>query len=106
MDVVRAHLGKFAPLQAEAAALVSEYERVLSTLIATNAEAIRAFLSSLLGITIFPPEVFFLSSFPSRTNVSEVTLIVGVALVLSFLATLYPAWRAAQYDPVEALRYE
>lgn len=79
---------------------------VVGVLIATNAEAIRAFLSSLLGITIFPPEVFFLSSLPSRTNVSEVTLIVGVALVLSFLATLYPAWRAAQYDPVEALRYE
>ena len=67
---------------------------------------IRAFLSSLLGITIFPPEVFFLSSLPSRTNPSEVAAIVTVAMVLSFLATLYPAWRAAQYDPVEALRYE
>jgi len=79
---------------------------VVGVLIASNAETIRAFLSSLLGITIFPPEVFFLSSLPSRTNVSEVAMIVGVALVLSFLATLYPAWRAAQYDPVEALRYE
>ena len=45
MDVVRAHLGKFAPLQAEAAALVSEYERVLSTLIATNAEFTQARIS-------------------------------------------------------------
>ena len=79
---------------------------VVGVLIANNAETIRAFLSSLLGITIFPPEVFFLSSLPSRTNLSEVAMIVGVALVLSFLATLYPAWRAAQYDPVEALRYE
>ena len=79
---------------------------VLGVLIASNAEAIRSFLSSLLGITIFPPEVFFLSSLPSRTNFSEVALIVSVALVLSVLATLYPAWRAAQYDPVEALRYE
>lgn len=79
---------------------------VLGVVMAMNAEAIRAFLSRLLGITIFPPEVFFLSSLPSRTNFSEVALIVGVALVLSFLATLYPAWRAAQYDPVEALRYE
>lgn len=78
----------------------------LGLVIAANAEAIRAFLSSLLGITIFPPEVFFLSSLPSRTNPSEVAAIVAVALGLSFLATLYPAWRAAQYDPVEALRYE
>lgn len=74
--------------------------------IAANAEAIRAFLSSLLGITIFPPEVFYLSSLPSRTNPSEVFAIVAVAMGLSILATLYPAWRAAQYDPVEALRYE
>ncbi len=78
----------------------------LGLLIAANAEAIRAFLSSVLGFTIFPPEVFFLSSLPSRTNPSEVAMIVAVAMGLSFLATLYPAWRAAQYDPVEALRYE
>ena len=78
----------------------------LGILIAANAEAIRAFLSNLLGITIFPPEVFYLSSLPSRTNPSEVITIAAVALGLSFLATLYPAWRAAQYDPVEALRYE
>lgn len=79
---------------------------VLGLLIAANAEPIRAFLSAILGVTIFPPEVFFLSSLPSRTNPSEVLLIVSVAMGLSFLATLYPAWRAAQYDPVEALRYE
>ncbi len=78
----------------------------LGLVIAANAEPIRAFLSRLLGFTIFPPEVFYLSSLPSRTNPSEVVAIVAVALGLSFLATLYPAWRAAQYDPVEALRYE
>jgi lipoprotein-releasing system permease protein len=78
----------------------------LGLVIAANAESIRAFLSGLLGITIFPPEVFYLSSLPSRTNLSEVAAIVAVAMGLSFLATLYPAWRAAQYDPVEALRYE
>jgi lipoprotein-releasing system permease protein len=78
----------------------------LGLVVAANAEPIRAAISSLLGITIFPPEVFFLSSLPSRTNPSEVAAIVAVAMGLSFLATIYPAWRAAQYDPVEALRYE
>jgi lipoprotein-releasing system permease protein len=79
---------------------------VLGTLVAANAETIRATLSNLLGFTLFPPEVFYLSSLPSKTVPSEVAMIALVALALSFLATLYPAWRAAQYDPVEALRYE
>ncbi|MDR3470927.1 MAG: ABC transporter permease [Devosia sp.] len=79
---------------------------VLGLLIAANAETLRAFVSNLIGVKIFPPEVFFLSSLPSKVDPVEVTVIVAIALVLSFLATLYPAWRAAQYDPVEALRYE
>lgn len=79
---------------------------VLGLVIAVNAEPLRAFVSNALGVTIFPPEVFFLSSLPSKINPAEVTAVVVLALALSFLATLYPAWRAAQYDPVEALRYE
>jgi lipoprotein-releasing system permease protein len=79
---------------------------VLGLIVAANAETLRASISNLLGITLFPPEVFFLSSLPSRTDPVEVAVVVGMALGLSFLATLYPAWRAAQYDPVEALRYE
>jgi len=79
---------------------------VLGIVISLNAEPLRAFVSNALGVTIFPPEVFFLSSLPSKINPSEVTAVVILALALSFLATLYPAWRAAQYDPVEALRYE
>jgi lipoprotein-releasing system permease protein len=78
----------------------------LGVVIAANAEPIRAFISGLLGVTIFPPEIFFLSELPSRTEPTEVITIAAVALGLAFLATLYPAWRAAQYDPVEALRYE
>jgi len=78
----------------------------LGLLVSANAEAIRSSISSLLGVTIFPPEVFMLSSLPSKTDPVEVAVVVCMALVLSFLATLYPAWRAAQYDPVEALRYE
>ena len=79
---------------------------VIGLIVAANAEALRASISNLLGVTLFPPEVFFLSSLPSRTDPTEVTVVVCMALGLSFLATLYPAWRAAQYDPVEALRYE
>lgn len=78
----------------------------LGLVIAVNAEPLRAFVSNALGVTIFPPEVFFLSSLPSKINPGEVTAVVVLALALSFLATVYPAWRAAQYDPVEALRYE
>jgi lipoprotein-releasing system permease protein len=79
---------------------------VIGLIVAANAETLRASISNLLGVTLFPPEVFFLSSLPSRTDPVEVTVVVCMALGLSFLATLYPAWRAAQYDPVEALRYE
>lgn len=74
--------------------------------VAVNAEAIRAFVSNLIGVRIFPPEVFFLSTLPSRVDQGDVLFIVFVALGLSFLATLYPAWRAAQQDPVETLRNE
>jgi lipoprotein-releasing system permease protein len=79
---------------------------VLGLLVAANAEAIRSTISNTLGVALFPPEVFFLSALPSKTDPTEVTVVVIMALGLSFLATLYPAWRAAQYDPVEALRYE
>lgn len=79
---------------------------VLGLIVAANAESMRAFVSNTLGVAIFPPEVFFLSSLPSKTDPVEVTVVICLALGLSFLATLYPAWRAAQYDPVEALRYE
>ena len=79
---------------------------VLGLVVAANAETLRAFVSNTLGVAIFPPEIFFLSSLPSKTDPVEVAVVVCLALGLSFLATLYPAWRAAQYDPVEALRYE
>lgn len=74
--------------------------------LAANAEPIRLWISDVLGVRIFPPEVFFLSALPSRVDPGEVLFIALMSLGLSFLATLYPAWRAAQYDPVEALRYE
>jgi len=79
---------------------------MLGLVLAMNAESIRLWLAQTLGVSIFPPEVFFLSQLPSRVDIFEVSIILAMALGLSFLATLYPAWRAAQYEPVEALRYE
>ncbi|MDD3288683.1 MAG: lipoprotein-releasing system transmembrane subunit LolC, partial [Alphaproteobacteria bacterium] len=55
---------------------------------------------------LFSAEVYFLTNLPSKVDWGEVTQVVLMALGLSFLATLYPSWRAAKLDPVEALRYE
>ena len=55
---------------------------------------------------IFSPELYFLSRLPADMNPGETAAIVLMALGLSYLATLYPAWRAARLDPVEALRFE
>jgi lipoprotein-releasing system permease protein len=79
---------------------------IIGVVISWNVEPIRQFLSHLTRTELFSPELYFLSELPSRMDPREVTTIVVMALVLSFLATLYPAWRAARLDPVEALRYE
>lgn len=73
---------------------------------ALNIEAIRQFLQGLTGTELFSAEIYFLSKLPAQIDWSEVTTVVVMAFSLSLLATLYPAWRAARLDPVEALRYE
>lgn len=79
---------------------------VIGVVFCANIEEIRQFLSSLTGTTLFNPEIYFLSRMPAEMDAGEVTAVVLMALGLSFLATLYPSWRAARLDPVEALRYE
>ena len=78
----------------------------LGLLIALNAEHLRAFLNSALHLNLFPAELYYLSRLPSEVDFHDVAVIVVATLAISLLATLYPSWRAAQLDPVEALRYE
>src|ERR1700742_2015953 len=77
---------------------------LLGTVICLNIESIRRFLSWLTNTELFSPELYFLSKLPANMNVKETTAVVVMALGLSLLATLYPSWRAARLDPVEALR--
>lgn len=79
---------------------------VLGVLAALNVSAAIKGLESLLGIRFLNAEVYFIDYLPSQVQGSDVALVCGAALVLSFLATLYPAWRAARTQPAEALRYE
>jgi lipoprotein-releasing system permease protein len=78
----------------------------LGVLFTLNIEAIRQFLQDLLQIKLFAAEIYFFTRIPAQIEPDEVAAIVAMALALSFLATLYPSWRAARLDPVEGLRYE
>jgi len=71
-----------------------------------NIETIRQWIEKLSGSELFAAEIYFLSKLPAKVDPTEVVMVVAMALGLSFIATLYPAWRAARLDPVEALRYE
>jgi lipoprotein-releasing system permease protein len=73
---------------------------------AANIETIRQWIQGLTGTELFAAEIYFLSKLPAVVDPTEVIVVVVMGLALSFLATLYPSWRAARTDPAEALRYE
>jgi lipoprotein-releasing system permease protein len=79
---------------------------VLGVVVCLNVERLREFFSWLSGTTLFNPELYFLSQLPAKMDPGETISVIVMALVLSFIATIFPAWRAAKLDPVEALRYE
>ena len=74
-------------------------------LLANNLELVRKLVESLANVDVFSPEIYFLSKLPSRIDSGEVLSVVAMAIGLSLLAAIYPAWRAARLDPVEILRY-
>jgi lipoprotein-releasing system permease protein len=79
---------------------------IVGLLICLNTERIRQFISWISGVDPFNPELYYLAQLPAKMDSWETFSIVLMALGLSFAATLYPSWRAAKLDPVEALRYE
>src|SRR5947209_10827080 len=79
---------------------------IIGIVFCANIESIRLFLQRVTGTTLFDPTIYFLSQMPAKIDPYDIIAVVVMALSLSFLATLYPSWRAARLDPVEALRYE
>jgi lipoprotein-releasing system permease protein len=79
---------------------------ILGVVFCLNIERIRQGLQSLTGTTLFDPTVYYLEHLPAKLDPGNVIQVILMALILSLLATLYPSWRAARTDPVEALRHE
>ncbi|MGN7291539.1 lipoprotein-releasing ABC transporter permease subunit [Rhizobium sp. SAFR-030] len=79
---------------------------LLGVVVCLNIESIRQFFSWVSGTILFDPELYFLSQLPAEMSVGETVSVVLMALTLSFIATIFPAWRASRLDPVQALRYE
>ncbi|WP_353057032.1 FtsX-like permease family protein [Microbulbifer sp. VAAF005] len=79
---------------------------VLGIVIAMNLTEMVTWIESVVGAKIFDPRVFFVSYLPSEFRVGDAVVVLAAAICMSLLATIFPAWRAAQIEPAEALRYE
>jgi lipoprotein-releasing system permease protein len=78
---------------------------IIGLLFSINIEKIQKFLEVFTGTNLFSAEIYFLSNLPSKIIFSEVVYVILVAFVLSFSATIYPAWRASKIDPIKVLRH-
>jgi lipoprotein-releasing system permease protein len=79
---------------------------ILGIVFCVNIQTIQHWVEAVTGVNVFNPEVYYLTHLPAKLDWHEVLQVIVMALGLSFLATLYPSWRAARTDPVEALRHE
>ncbi len=75
-------------------------------LVATNLEIIVSFIQKVTGFELFSRDVYYLDHFPSQVVPGDVIMISLTAILISFLATLYPSWQGSRMPPAEALRYE
>ena len=76
----------------------------IGLLFSLNIQKIQQLLEGITGTNLFAAEIYFLSKLPAKIDFTEVALVVLFALILSLLATLYPAWRASRIDPIKVLR--
>jgi len=79
---------------------------ILGVLIGLNVDTVVPFVENVLGFKFLAKDIYYISDLPSDVQLGDVTTIALVSLVLSFVATLYPSWRASKVNPAEALRYE
>ncbi|MFC3715364.1 lipoprotein-releasing ABC transporter permease subunit [Luteimonas soli] len=87
--------------------LIGTVSGVIGGIVLTlNLEHILRAIERVLGVQLMPEDVYYITGLPTQLNPGDITVIAIVALVMAFLATLYPAWRAARTAPAEALRYE
>jgi lipoprotein-releasing system permease protein len=107
MGATRREIMKIFILQGLVVGAVGTFLGCLAGLaVAFNLEALSRFVENLFGFKILPGDVYYLSELPSQVNFGDVGIIILGTLLISFLATLYPSWRASRLDPVESLRYE
>jgi lipoprotein-releasing system permease protein len=79
---------------------------LLGLIVAFNVGAIVGFIEMVLRVSFLPPSVYLISHMPSEPQSADIVPIVVISLLLSFIATIYPSWRASRVQPAQALRYE